>query len=392
MLDEKIKELRNQIKEKREEVNAKIEEAQTRAAEGDMESATKLSDVVDQLKQAINELQSKLVDLEKVAGLEPEQVDNQQNPEQKSNEIKGEKRNMEKVKEILKPENEEVRGFEEYIRSKGEIRENVTTVEAQAIIPKDVVTTPQETPETVVDLRSLANVVSVNRGSGSYPVLANPTDVLVSVEELAKNPELAKPNFSEIDYKVVTYRGAIPISQEALEDTDINLGGLVNKHIQKQALNTSNAKIAEVLKSFTAKTATSLDDIKHILNVDIDPAYNVSVVATQSFFNALDTLKDSQGRYLLQQDITSPSGYKLLGRNVRVVKDELLGVAGDQKAFIGDVKAGVFFADRKQASVQWVDNYIYGQVLASFLRFDVKQADAAAGYFVTLDLATEASD
>lgn len=59
------------------------------------------------------------------------------------------------------------------------------------------------------------------------------------------------------------------------------------------------------------------------------------------------------------------------------------------KAFIGDVGAGVFFADRKQASVQWVDNYIYGQILASFIRFDVKQADANAGYFVTLQLPTE---
>lgn len=227
---------------------------------------------------------------------------------------------MPKEKEILKPENEEVRAFEQYIRTKGEERAGVKTVDAQAVIPEDIQIAPQETPETVVDLRKLANVVSVNRGSGSYPVLANPSDVLLSVEELAENPELAKPNFTEIDYKIVTYRGAIPISQEALEDSGINLASLVSKHIQKQVLNTSNAKIAEVLKSFTAKTVTNLDDIKHILNVDIDPAYNVSIVCTQSFLNAIDTMKSNDGKYLLQQDITAPSGYKLFGRNVFVVK------------------------------------------------------------------------
>ncbi|MEK4884880.1 phage major capsid protein [Bacillus sp. FSL W8-0223] len=391
MLDEKIKELRSQLNEKREEVNAKINEAQERAANGDLQGATDLKAQIDELKQKITSLQDELKQLEDLAGLQPEDTsqDPQPQQEQKSNQKKGEMRSMPKEKEILKPENEEVRAFEQYIRTKGEERAGVKTVDAQAVIPEDIQIAPQETPETVVDLRKLANVVSVNRGSGSYPVLANPSDVLLSVEELAENPELAKPNFTEIDYKIVTYRGAIPISQEALEDSGINLASLVSKHIQKQVLNTSNAKIAEVLKSFTAKTVTNLDDIKHILNVDIDPAYNVSIVCTQSFLNAIDTMKSNDGKYLLQQDITAPSGYKLFGRNVFVVKDELLGVAGDMKAFIGDVGAGVFFADRKQASVQWVDNYIYGQILASFIRFDVKQADANAGYFVTLQLPTE---
>jgi len=391
MLDEKIKELRSQLKEKREEVNAKINEAQERAANGDLQGATDLKAQIDELKQKITSLQDELKQLEDLAGLQPEDIsqDPQPQQEQKSNQKKGEMRNMPKEKEILKPENEELRAFEQYLRSKGEVREGITTVDAQAVIPEDIQINPQETPETVVDLRKLANVVPVNRGSGSYPVLANPSDELVSVEELAANPELAKPNFTDIDYKITTYRGAIPISQESLDDAGINLAGLVSKHIQKQALNTSNKKIAEVLKSFTPKTVTNLDDIKHILNVDIDPAYNVSIVCTQSFFNALDTIKDANGRYLLQQDITAPSGYKLLGRNVYIVKDELLGLAGDMKAFIGDVNAGIFFADRKKASVQWVDNYIYGQILASFIRFDVKQADANAGYFVTLQLPTE---
>ncbi|RIO76013.1 phage major capsid protein, partial [Staphylococcus haemolyticus] len=127
----------------------------------------------------------------------------------------------------------------------------------------------------------------------------------------------------------------------------------------------------EVMKSFKAVNTANLDDIKAIINVDIDPAYNLSLVVSQSFYQALDTLKDKNGQYLLKQDITSASGTVLFGRPVFIVKDEILGAKGDKKAFIGDLKYAIFFADRKQASVKWIENEIYGQILASYMRFDV---------------------
>lgn len=385
MLTEKIKELRDQITEKQTDVNAKIDEAQAKASEGDLQGAKDLKAQIDSLKEEITKLQEDLKSLEELADLQPEQMQE----DQKEIKEEGETRSMKKEKEILNPVKEEVRALEQYIRTKGEVRDGITTVNAQAVIPVDIITQPQEVPQNVLDLKKLANVVPVNTNSGTYPVLANPTAPLSTVEELAKNPELANLQFTSVDYKVATYRGAIPISQESLDDSDVDLSAIVSKHVKQYGLNTSNAKIAEVLKSFTPKTVTDLDGIKEILNVDLDTSYNTSIVCTQSFFNALDTMKDAQGRYLLQQDITAPSGYKLLGRNVYIVKDVLLGKAGDQKAFIGDVGAGVFFADRKQTTVQWIDNVIYGQVLALFLRFDVKKADANAGFFVTLDATAE---
>ncbi|MDT2675043.1 phage major capsid protein [Enterococcus dongliensis] len=279
----------------------------------------------------------------------------------------------------------ETRSINQFIRTKGEQRDGLTTVDAEAVIPIDRITKPEKQPETVVDLRQQVGRVPVTTGTGSYPILKANKNKMIAVAELAKNPALANPEFTKVKYEIETYRGYIPVSQEALDDSDVDLAGLVSEHIQRQSLNTSNAAIAAKLQTAPAKTVTSIDDLKDIVNVAIDPAYNVKYVASQSFFNELDKMKDNDGRYLLQQDVTVASGYKLLGREVVVLADDVIGTAvGDKVAFIGDPSLFAKYFDRQQASVRWVDNDVYGQLLAGFVRFDVEVADTDAGFYVTL--------
>ncbi|EPM6821963.1 phage major capsid protein [Enterococcus lactis] len=296
---------------------------------------------------------------------------------------KEEKRSMEA---ILNDKKETyTRSINQFIRTKGEKRDGLTTVGAEAVIPVDRITKPEKQPETVVDLRQHVGRVPVTTGTGSYPILRANKNKMISVAELAKNPALANPEFTKVNYEIETYRGYIPVSQESLDDSDIDLGGLVAESIQRQSLNTSNAEIAAKLQTATAKTVTTIDDLKDIVNVAIDPAYNVKFIASQSFFNELDKMKDNDGRYLLQQDVTVASGYKLLGREVVVMADDVIGTkAGDKVAFVGDPSLFAKFFDRQQASVRWVDNDVYGQLLAGFIRFDVEVADTAAGFYVTL--------
>ena len=296
---------------------------------------------------------------------------------------KEEKRSMEV---ILNDKKETyTRSINQFIRTKGEKRDGLTTVGAEAVIPIDRITKPEKQPETVVDLRQHVGRVPVTTGTGSYPILRANKNKMISVAELAKNPALANPEFTKVNYEIATYRGYIPVSQEALDDSDIDLGGLVAENIQRQSLNTSNAAIAAKLQTATAKTVTTIDDLKDIVNVAIDPAYNVKFIASQSFFNELDKMKDNDGRYLLQQDVTVASGYKLLGREVVVMADDVIGkTAGDKVAFVGDPSLFAKYFDRQQASVRWVDNDVYGQLLAGFIRFDVEVADTAAGFYVTL--------
>lgn len=416
------------LDEQAKSINDLIDQAQKAVADGDVETARKLKEEIEQAKATYNE-QKEIADAvqseEKISSnsdkpastekTETEVKNDKPDAESKDVEVTEKKEQPEKVEvkkeTVEEPTDEELedkkklggkrsmtrqiienkqsklsdeaQGFVDYIKSKGDKRDNVKSVDAQPLIPEDIKYVPEELPETVVDLKKFVNVQPVTTAAGSHPILNPAQETMIAVEELEKNPELAKPKFTDIDYKIKTYRGQIPVSQESLDDSEANLAQIIAKNNARQALNTTNKQIADVMKTFEAVNTANLDDIKAIINVDIDPAYNLSLVVSQSFYQALDTLKDKNGQYLLKQDITSKSGTTLFGRPVFIVKDEILGAKGDKKAFIGDLNYAIFFADRKQATVKWVENEIYGQVLATYMRFDVVKGVEEAGRFLT---------
>lgn len=324
--------------------------------------------------------------IEKVEEPTEEELEEEKDKKKKE----GAKRSMAKLNQ--NPEaNEEVLAFEQYMKSKGAKRDNVKSDDVGVTIPEDIKYIPEKEVKTVQDLSELVEKTSVSTASGKYPILKRANAKFNTVAELEKNPELARPEFETINWEVETYRGAIPISQEALDDSVANLTAIVSENINEQKINTLNEKIGDVLKAFNPTSVSDVDDLKAIINVKLDPGYDRQIICTQSFYQKLDTLKDGNGRYLLQDSIINTAGNTVLGMNVTVVRDDLLGENGDALAFIGDVKRGVLFADRTDVSVQWIENEIYGKYLMGAFRFDVKQADKNAGFFVTFEDAAEPS-
>ena len=431
-----------------------INQAQDAVNKGDLETARKLKADIDEQKKSLEELESLSKEIDEIAPNQDEEESDvaedkpekptSENTTESESEVKDapeqeqpkevkedeekdsddasesesdEDKSIEKVEEPTEEELEEekkkkqkqggkrmaklqknpeqdlkIQGFEEYMKSKGAKRDNVKSDDVGVTIPEEIKYIPEKEVKTVQDLSELVTKTSVSTASGKYPILKRADDKFHTVEELEKNPELAKPKFETVAWEVATYRGAIPISQEALDDSIANLTQIVQDNIQEQKVNTLNEKIGDVLKQFNPTTVSDVDDLKAITNVQLDPGYNRRIVCTQSFYQKLDTLKDGNGRYLLQDSIINTAGNTVLGMNVTVVRDDLLGKSGDALAFIGDVKRGVLFADRTDVSVQWIENEIYGKYLMGAFRFDVKQADKNAGFFVTFeDAATEAS-
>ena len=375
MFKEKIKELLAKLDGKRSVVNEKTQEmrqllSNEDATEDDLAKAKDLRSVIDDTNAEIREINDKVALYRAAEKGEPA-------PE------------PHKGKDELDDE-EEKRNFNAYLHQ--EIRDTVsgiTSPDVAPTIPESILYNPENEVKSVTDLSKLVTQFQATTASGKYPVLKRATERMNSVAELAKNPALAKPEFEEVDWKVETYRGAIPLSQESIDDSAIDLTSLVANNANEQKINTTNFAIAAVLKSFTAKTVAgeSVDDIKHILNVDLDPAYNKSIIASQSFYQYLDTLKDKNGQYLLHEAISEGSPRTLLGVPVVVVEDELFGAAGEAHAFIGDLGRAVLYANRKDIQVRWVDNEVYGQYLQVVTRFDTKAADTKAGYFVTYNAA-----
>ncbi|EBF5160930.1 phage major capsid protein [Listeria monocytogenes] len=361
------------FKEREEELTRALEEAKTEEEVSTVEkSVDELESEKEKLEKERDELTAKIEELEK----ELEEA----NGETTSDDVEkgeGEER-MGKYKD------KELRSaVNTFIRTKGQTRAGLVSTDVGVVIPEEIIYSPEKEVKTVTNLAELVSKTKVNTASGKYPILKRATSRLNSVPELTANPELAKPEFVQINWEVETYRGAIPISQESIDDAAVDLVSIVSENAQEQKVNTTNYAISEVLKTFTAKTVANTDDIKQILNVTLDPAYERTAVVSQSFLQWIDTLKDSDGQYILHRDITSTSGTSLFGIKLEVVNDELLGLAGEAHAFLGDLKRAVLFADRTDITARWVDNEIYGQYLQVGTRFDVKKADSKAGYFLT---------
>lgn len=251
-----------------------------------------------------------------------------------------------------------------------------------ALIPTEVLK-PHFLEKTRNPLLDLVQRVKVNSGSGKYPVIKKTDSKMASAEELKANPELGKPSISEIDYSIKTYRGYIPVSQEMIDDADYDIMSIVEDEVFNQGENTELSLVATILKSATQADAAGFDGIKDIYNKKLKSIYKANIVVTQSMFAALDKVKDKNGRYMLQTDVASPTGYSFGGKTIYPVDDTVFGSEGDMKFFIGDVSEFVKLFDRSQVSVKWVNNDIYGQLLGLFIRLDVKKVDAAAGFFGT---------
>lgn len=375
MLSKKIETLRNTLNEyleeetklitRSEELESAIEEVKTD------EEIKAVEEEVEELEKEKSELKEKKSKLEgEIAELEGELEE--LNSKKPSNAERNEGGEDMEIREVIN----------NYVRTKAVTRD-FTSVEGGPLIPEELLT-PEKAPEDIVDLSKLVRVRKVNRGSGTYPVIKKSGSKMVTVAELEANPKLANPTIEEVDYKIETYRGYIPVSQEAIDDADYDITGLIAEEIADQELNTKNAAIAAILKTATPKAVTGLDGLKEVFNVDLKSVYAAKAVISSSLYNELDTMKDNNGRYLLQDDITVASGKRLFGKEVVKLDDTMIGESeGDLVGFVGDPKAFMTLFDRKRASIKWVDHNVYGQLLAGFVRFDAKATDTDAGFYIT---------
>ncbi|MGK8362584.1 phage major capsid protein [Streptococcus oralis] len=366
---DKVVELEEAIKElnKRSELEAaKLEQA------GTDEEVSAVEKNLEDIQKELDEKEAEKEQLEKEIEDLKNQVEelNRKAPTYPSKEHRGGQK-LEQCEAVL-----------EFIRSRGQKRAGVKTTDVGAIIPKEVLE-PQKTPERQNPLLNLIHVVKVTSGSGSYPVMKKSNRKMTEVGELEENPELGKTKITEVDYKIKTYRGELPISREAIEDAQYDLIGILQEDIQDQDEQTKLAIVTDVMKSAKVVNASGLDGIKDILNTKISSVYKKSLVVTDTMFNALDKIKDKDGRYMMQPDITSPTGYSFSGKTIYPVEDTLLGQEGEMKFFIGDVEYFLTLFDRMELTVNWEDNHKFGKNLASYLRFDIKKTDEDAGVFGT---------
>ncbi|MGY0692981.1 phage major capsid protein [Virgibacillus sp. FSP13] len=293
--------------------------------------------------------------------------------------------------EPIEPNDEQRDAFETYLETRDITTDGLKTDEGYVVVPEEESKKIIELADDIVSLKKFVTVKPVSTPSGTQPVRTTAKATLKTTQELAESPAIGVTPFTEVDYKVETKRGYIPYSEEYKQD-GINLAGDLKQFIGEVVVNTENDDILAELSTVRSKTVKSVDELKTLVNTGFSAGKKnrIKFLVSQSVFDNLDRIKDKNGRYLLQESITSSTGYKLLGKDVEVLDDEYF--PNKTTMFVGDLKEIVYF-DRSQVRVQWTSYLHFGECLGVAVRNDTGKVEDEKTkvniYKVTVNIPTE---
>ena len=356
-MNKKARELMKQINDKKNAIRGLQGQGKTQ----------EMKDQMNELRQMQEEFEMMMeLDEDEKAGIENQIKDGEER------EVSGEKKKYTK-KQIAKAfVNQIVCGLRK-TKMTEEDREIMTSVQDAMsegsdedggfTVPSDIQTDIHELRRTSDDLEQYVNrePVTTKDGSRVFEIDADTTP-WKDVEEGAEFQEEATPQFRKIVYKITKKGGILKVTRELLKDSAENVLGSLNKWIAKKSRATRNGKEIAV---------SDCDDLKDIFNTVLDPAIadGSIVITNQNGFNYLDKLKDKDGNYIMQPDVTDKTKMLLFGTypikkiSNKVLKSEAVkkGGGGVDKdtivsykhpIFVGDTKEAVTLFDREKISIE----------------------------------------
>lgn len=224
-------------------------------------------------------------------------------------------------------------------------------------IPDDIQYAIHKLVRQFATLQNLVNVESVTTmtGSRTYEKLSDITPMSDLDDETAAIPDMDDPELTLIKYAIHRYAAIQTVTNSLLKDTVENILAWLSDWVAKKVTVTRNAKIIEAMgKPAKKPSIANFDDIKDLENNTLDPALmpSASFVTNQSGYNVLSKVKDAQGRYMLQRDVTQPDVYRLDGKTITVIADKWLpDISGAHPLYYGDLKQGITLYDREHMSL-----------------------------------------
>lgn len=231
-------------------------------------------------------------------------------------------------------------------------------------VPEDIQTQINTRREAKTSLIHLVDVESVatNKGSRTFKKRSQQTG-FSQVGEGGKVQKKETPRFERMDYEIKKYAGYFPVTNELFEDSDANITSVLVTWIGDESRVTRNNIIRKVIDEKEKTELTGLDDIKKALNVTLGSAFKSTskIVTNDDGLQYLDTLKDADGKYLLQPNPADPMSMRLCA-GATIVPVEVLpnadfssdtSTAGKRgiPVVIGDLKEGIKFFDRRQLTI-----------------------------------------
>lgn len=178
-------------------------------------------------------------------------------------------------------------------------------------VPEDIVTQIEKYRDAKGSLRDHVRVVSVQTKSGARTFKKRGSVTgFAKVLENGKFAKKAAPQFERLAYNIDKFGGYFVMSDEVLEDSDVNLVNEIVELIGDEARVTDNVEIIAAIKA--AKSAPvdfeDLDGIKNALNVTLGQAFRPTskIYTNDNGLQFLDTLIDGNNRPLLAPSPTEP--------------------------------------------------------------------------------------
>jgi len=267
----------------------------------------------------------------------------------------------------------------------------VTPGKGGYLVPEEQIAQLREYRKAYTELKAYCNVQTAASSSGKAPTLGAETGKLTKFDELT---EIQKSDidFGQIVYKINDYGDIIPVSNQLLQDADINLMSVIGQRFARKSINTENAEILALLAGLTPKAVTTYKDFMKALNVDLDPAYfaNARIFTNQDGFQWLAELEDGQKRPLLVPDVAAADTYRFRGKEVVVLSNNTLATAEKKIPFyIGSMADYAAFFQRLGVEVAVSDQAgftQYATLIRAVERFGVvaDDKDALKAYSVTV--------
>ncbi len=335
-----IKALRETRAEKVEELKllyAKLEAENRAVTEEEEKQIGAIQDEIDQIDKTIEILKKMKERLAETNKGKEEVVDKAESEE-------GEQRAQ-----------EEEKAFAEYLRGavNGELRAdtNMTLTDNGAVIPETIANRIVEKVYDICPILEKATKYNVkgNLTIPYYPVDAN--DIEMAYAEEFKDLESDVGKFGNITLKGFLAGALTKVSRSLINNSQFDIVSFVVDHMaytyarwaEKELLNGTEDKIeglSGVTQGVTAASATAVtaDELIDLQDSVKDVFQQGAIwIMSNKTRTAIRKLKDGNGRYLLQDDITAPFGKVLLGKPV-YVSDNMPEMAASAKAiYYGDM-------------------------------------------------------
>lgn len=367
------------LSEKRNEKYAKMESILNCAKEEERPVTEEEAQEFEQLEKEVNE------------------IDNTISLNEKFNKLGGMKKVTE-VENVLSNENKalliekEKKQFENYIRGILNTDEPTTKADAGVMIPTTVW---DRIIDQVIEICPIFERADRFRVKGKLVLPKydrENSSIVMQYADEGTDADSGKVVLSQIELNGFLARALAKVSNSLINNTDFDIVGFVEAKmaqaialfIEGELLKGTNKKVeglSTIGEDMTVEASSSgitVDDLMDTQDAVVDKYQANSIwIMNRKTRNAIRKLKDKEGQYLLNRDLTAKWGYTLLGKDV---------YCSDAMDEVGDGKIPVFYGDfsglavkvSEEANMQILrERYAVEHMtgILAFMEFDAKIAD-----------------